>query len=164
MNFVTGPRPRFAAVLILATASVLFALHAYRDLGERSRIYNLRAATLGELSALRDEASALQSVSRLLEQNTREPADVSEAARKILASSVSLAVTNLPDQPLAGGWALRSVEILLPEVSPSEAGRLIEFLENQIPPWRLDTFEFRSIADGRGDARIVVQTSSRSAK
>lgn len=159
-----GGRPSaiFLAALVLATAGLCLSAYTVRQAGESARILALRQQTLRELASLREQAARTRSGLGLLETLTGAPADPAAAAQKVLPSA-KVAFDAPRDQQLPGGWTLRQVVATLDGVPPGEAGRLVEHLENQVPPWRLMACDVTAAAGGLARTKLTLQTLLRAA-
>ena len=143
--------------IILATAGICLTAYTISRQSETDRIHQSRKETLRNLDTLRATATGHQGAQRLLQTITNAPADLQTAAQKI-SPALKLQTEPPKDQPLPGGWTQRSITATLEKTSPIETGRLIEYLENQQPPWRLAAFDYTATAEDRGNATLLLQT------
>lgn len=153
----------FTIAVLLATAGLCLSAYTIRAVGESDRIHRGRLRTLGELSALREKAAETRSALRLFETLAHAPVDLAAAATRVIPDAKPV-FGEAKDRELAGGWVLREVTVSIADAPASEAGRLVEYLENQQPPWRLTAFAFTATTSGRGAAKLTLQTIVRAAR
>lgn len=163
MNSNAALQPLFAASLLLATAAICLTSYTVRSVREKNQIHETRSATLRELAGMQDASARLRSGLPLLEKNAVEPSDVNAAAQKIIPG-IEVTVTHPAERAAIPGWSIRPVEITLAGTGPTEVGRLVEYLENQLPPWRLTAFQFNAETTNTGSATLTLQTLVRSAR
>ena len=151
----------FAAAILAGAAAILLSAYTFRRMGDNEKIHASRIETLRELAALRDHSANDRAAVSLYESlGTNAAPDLETAVRKIVPDAKP-AVESLHSEPLSGGWSLRQSVVNFDDVAFSDAGRCVEFLENQRPPWRLTRCEFSAKAPGRGRARLTLESIAR---
>lgn len=161
---IPGKIPTISLVaLALATAGLCLTAYTIDQASESARINASRQATLRELVALQSRADQSRAALRLLETIQSAPADITAAAQKILPAS-KLVMDPPKETSLANGWLLREIVVTLEDTPPGDAGRLVEYLENQRPPWRLTACEFKPSMTGRAATKLTLQTIVRESK
>ena len=157
MSAADKPNSVFIAAILFATAGICLSSYTIKQIGESNRIFSSRQATLRDLAGLREKAERERSGIRLFETSPNSPADLSAAAQKIIPAAKPV-FENPKDQNLSGGWTLRETALTLNDLPAAEAGRLVEYLENQNPPWRLAAYEFTATTAERGNTKLSLQT------
>ena len=152
-----NPSGLFTVTLLAATAGLCLSAYTFKQIDESNRIFSSRQKTLAELSAMSGSAAKSRSLMIPFSVISSVPVDPAAAAEKILPG-VKLSLENPKDQSLSGGFTLREVSAMLADFSPVDAGRLVEYLENQNPPWRLSAYEFTANGTGRGEVKLTLQT------
>jgi len=157
-----GNSSGFVIALALATAGICLSAYTVEKVADSNRIHESRMKTLKELAALRGRVEADRSGMRLLETIPGGPVDPAGAAVRVIPGTTPV-FGDAKDRELPGGWTLREVSVTISDTPPSEAGRLVEYLENQQPPWRLTAFEYSGSTSDRGITKLDLQTIVRKA-
>ncbi len=158
-----APRQNILAVIAVVLGAIGLSLSAYtfRQIAESENIHRTRAETLHQLCGLRDRATNDRAALALMESMAAHgPPDFEAAAGKILPD-IKPVIEELNAEPLTGGWSRKQITIAFDNASLSDTGRLVEYVENQRPPWRLIACEFSAAAAGRGPVKLTFETIAR---
>ena len=150
------------AALGLATLGLCLTAWSWRALGDANRIHETRLQTLAELRSLQAESSrdreGFHAFERLVATN--RPAALVAAAATI-APTAQLGLGAEKTEKLAGDWVLRRVDVDLAEIALHDAGRFVEYLESQRPPWRLVACDITATGPAQGHVKLTLETISR---
>lgn len=156
-------RARPYLLLGLIALAALASLWSIRKTLDAREVRLSRLATLRELEALATESAVRQS-------SRHDAAAAASGAAIDLAAGAATAIQGIMAQPaktdrvaFVPGWALRVTQLVLDDAAFQDAGRLIEWAENQQPPWRLAACELTATAPGRGKAVLTFQALEREA-
>lgn len=152
------------AALALATLGLCLTAWSWRSLGEAQRIHTLRQATLQELRELGAKSERDHGGFRLFEQlgATNTVTDLATAAALIVPSAQPV-IGTATTEPLVAGWTLWRTDVEFTDVALHDVGRFIEYLENQLPPWRLAACDMTATAPGQGRVKLTLETAVRKA-
>lgn len=156
-------RTRPYVLLGLIAVAALATLWSIRRTLDAKDVRHSRLATFRDLEELAAD-SAKQNASQ------QAAAAVVKGTAVDLAAGAATAVQGLVVRPektdrtvITAGWSLRIVQLALDDASFQDAGRLIEWAENQQPAWRLSASEFWATSPGRGKALLTFQALEREA-
>lgn len=144
--------------ILLAAFSLSFSAYTVTRVNDAVRIQKSRGETLHALAGLCERAARDRcGLERCEAIASQSPADLAAAAETAVPGAKAT-VENPRDQKLTAGWSLRTCGVTFGEIAFSDAGRFIEYVENQRPPWRVSACDFAAAAPGRGSAKLVLET------
>lgn len=161
---MSAPRqdPLGIAALGLATLGLCLTAWSWRALGDARRVHETRVQTLAELHALEAESGRDRDGFHAFEQlgATNVPCAL-VAAAAIVAPSAQAGVSAEKVEKLTGGWNLRRADVEFADIALHDAGRFIEYVESQRPPWRLVACEISASGPARGRVKLTLETIGR---
>ena len=154
-------RTRSYVLFALAALALLAALRSIAAIRDARGVHASRTATAAALEkfaadAARRDATRLDAAAA----GFGTPVEFLAGAATAVPGLV-LKQTKAERTGLGQGWALRTLQVAGEDVSFAEAGRVIEWAENQQPPWRLAACELTAAGPGRGRATLTFQALER---
>lgn len=159
---MTAPRStrimEWSAVAAIV-AAVLSSVYALRAMPERIASYNARLETFESVRRLAERDSAMRRAKGIYEAAAEDgSSDLATLVARVAPGDL-FRIEPRASRPLEGGWTLAEMSLSADSVPLDAAGRLIEFLEGQRPPWRLVSCEMAATGEDRGRVRLTVQSA-----